>query len=29
VFTYRVDDEGRIKAMRAYWEEDKIRIETD
>ena len=29
VFTYRVDDQGRIKAMRAYWEEDKIRIETD
>jgi steroid Delta-isomerase len=29
VFTYRVDDEGRIKAMRAYWEEDKIRVETE
>ena len=28
VFTYRVDDQGRIAAMRAYWEEDKIRIET-
>jgi steroid delta-isomerase len=29
VFTYRVDDRGRIAAMRAYWEQDKIRIETD
>jgi steroid delta-isomerase len=29
VFTYRVDDHGRIAAMRAYWEQDKIRIETD
>jgi ketosteroid isomerase-like protein len=28
VFTYRVDDQGRIAAMRAYWEQDKIRIET-
>src|SRR3954468_14789688 len=28
VFTYRVDDAGRIAAMRAYWEQDKIRIET-
>jgi len=24
VFTYRVDDEGRIVALRAYWELDKM-----
>jgi len=24
VFTYRVDDEGKIVALRAYWELDKM-----
>ncbi len=28
VYTYRVDDEGRIVALRAYWEFDAMRIET-
>lgn len=27
VFTYRVDDEGRVVALRAYWEMDRIRME--
>ena len=27
VFTYRVDEHGRLVAMRAFWEQDKIRIE--
>lgn len=27
VFTYRVDDQGRIAALRAYWEADAIRLE--
>jgi steroid delta-isomerase len=28
VYTYRVDDEGRIVALRAYWEFDRMRIES-
>jgi ketosteroid isomerase-like protein len=27
VYTYRLDDAGRIVALRAYWEQDKMRIE--
>jgi len=27
VYTYRVDDEGRITALRAYWEPDQLRLE--
>lgn len=27
VYTYRVDDEGHITALRAYWEFDKLRME--
>ena len=27
VFTYRVDDEGRLAAMRAFWEFDSMRFE--
>lgn len=27
VFTYRVNDESKVIALRAYWEMDKIRIE--
>lgn len=27
VYTYRIDDHGRIAAMRAFWEQDKMRIE--
>lgn len=27
VFTYRVNDEGRLAALRAYWEADAIRLE--
>lgn len=26
VFTYRVDDEGRVVALRAYWEMDRLRF---
>jgi len=26
VFTYRVDDDGRIVALRAYWEMDRLRF---
>jgi ketosteroid isomerase-like protein len=28
VYTYRLDDDGRIAAMRAFWEQDKMRIES-
>jgi ketosteroid isomerase-like protein len=27
VFTYRIDDAGLLAALRAYWEQDKIRFE--
>jgi ketosteroid isomerase-like protein len=27
VYTYRIDDAGQIAALRAYWEEAKMRIE--
>jgi hypothetical protein len=27
VYTYRVDDEGQITALRAFWEFDKLRLE--
>jgi steroid Delta-isomerase len=27
VYTYRVDDAGRIVALRAYWEPDRMRLE--
>ena len=27
VYTYRVDDEGRLVALRAYWEVDALRYE--
>jgi steroid Delta-isomerase len=27
VYTYRVDDDGRIVALRAYWEPDRMRLE--
>lgn len=27
VYTYRIDDEGRITALRAFWEFDKLRME--
>ncbi len=27
VYTYRVDDQGRITALRAYWEPDRLRLE--
>jgi len=27
VYTYRIDDHGQIAAMRAFWEQDKMRIE--
>jgi steroid delta-isomerase len=26
VFTYRVDGDGRIVALRAYWEMDRLRF---
>ena len=26
VFTYRVDDEGRVAALRAYWQLDQLRF---
>jgi len=26
VFTYRVDDDGRLVALRAYWEMDRLRF---
>ena len=26
VFTYRVDDDGKVVALRAYWEMDKVRF---
>ena len=26
VFTYRVDDDGRVVALRAYWELDRLRF---
>lgn len=26
VFTYRVDDDGHLKALRAYWELDRLRF---
>ena len=29
VYTYRVDDDGLICALRAYWEFDAMRIESD
>ena len=28
VYTYRVDDRGRIVALRAYWEPDRMSFET-
>ena len=28
VYTYRVDDEGRVVALRAYWEPARMRLET-
>jgi ketosteroid isomerase-like protein len=27
VFTYRVDDTGKVVALRAYWEMDRVRFE--
>ena len=27
VFTYYLDDNGKLAALRAYWEQDKMRIE--
>ena len=27
VFTYRIDDAGRLVALRAFWEQDKMTIE--
>ncbi len=27
VYTYRVDEQGRIVALRAYWEPDRLRLE--
>jgi steroid Delta-isomerase len=27
VYTYRIDDQGRIVALRAYWEPDRLRLE--
>jgi ketosteroid isomerase-like protein len=27
VYTYRIDDAGRIAALRAFWEQEKMRIE--
>jgi ketosteroid isomerase-like protein len=27
VYTYRIDDAGRIVALRAFWEQEKMRIE--
>lgn len=27
VYTYRVDDAGKLLALRAFWEQDKMRIE--
>jgi ketosteroid isomerase-like protein len=27
VFTYRIDEDGRLAALRAFWEQDKMRIE--
>ena len=26
VFTYRVDDDGKVVALRAYWEMDRLRF---
>jgi ketosteroid isomerase-like protein len=28
VYTYRVDDDGRVAALRAYWEPANMRLET-
>ena len=28
VYTYRVDDQGRIVALRAYWEPARLRLES-
>jgi len=28
VYTYRIDDRGRIVALRAYWEPDHLRLES-
>jgi steroid Delta-isomerase len=28
VYTYRIDDDGRLAALRAFWEQDKMRIES-
>lgn len=28
VYTYRVDDDGRITNLRAYWEPERMRLET-
>lgn len=28
VFTYRVDDDGKVVALRAYWELDRVRFES-
>ncbi len=27
VYTYRIDDQGRLVALRAYWEPDRLRLE--
>jgi ketosteroid isomerase-like protein len=27
VYTYRIDDDGRVAALRAFWEQDRMRIE--
>jgi steroid delta-isomerase len=27
VFTYRIDDSGRLAALRAFWEQDNMRVE--
>jgi hypothetical protein len=27
VYTYRIDDAGQLAAMRAFWEQDRMRIE--
>ena len=28
VFTYLIDDDGKLAAMRGFWEQDKVRIES-
>jgi hypothetical protein len=28
VYTYRIDDQGQIVALRAYWEPDHLRLES-